>query len=75
MSKEPCPLCGEMVGGGILGQGESGLHRPNSAFPLLSGWERVKGVSAPEGGDHGLHVAHPEAGLQLPAQLPPACAR
>ena len=41
------------------------------SFWFLSGPERVTGVSVPSGGDHGLHVAHPAAGLQLPAQLPP----
>ena len=44
-------------------------------FCFLSGQERVTGVSVAGGGDHGLHVAHPAAGLQLPAQLPPARAR
>ena len=41
------------------------------SFWFLSGPERVTGVSVPSGGDHGLHVAQPAAGLQLPAQLPP----
>ena len=36
------------MGGEILGWRGSGLHWPNSAFPLLLGWERVKGLSVPE---------------------------
>lgn len=42
---------------------------------VLSGRERVRAASVPKGGDHGLHAANPAAGLQLPAQLPPARAR
>lgn len=69
------PLCGEVVGRGdlpIRGVVFVGL---TLRFRFLSGQQRVRRGSAGDRGDHGFRVAHPEAGLQLPPQAPPAGAR